>query len=185
MRYLKLFESYYDDGYSKHIVYHATNTTWKDVRMSGLGFHGGTLRAAIDILSQHRYLINPVIKKYEFKFENMVHLNSDYVFHNDLLKVVEKLYKDDIISKKDREEFGRLYVDDINFDSLRNLLLNKYNIDGFQYRNNIEDRGSDSYIALNSSNITLLDQIEFKNDLSDINTSRKRSKVAEKYSTLI
>lgn len=180
---IKRYESFIHN--QEYILYHATNRTWDKPKLSGLGFHAGTIKAAVDIISDYKYMINPTIKKVKFKFNNVVNLKSDYTFHNDLIGVVEKLYKDGIISKEDKNEYARLYTPDIDFNNLRKLLLEKYGIDGFEYINAIEDKGSNSYIALDVNNIEILDEYKFDYDLIDLDTNKKRYRIANKISEII
>lgn len=135
------------DGNSD-ILYHATNSTWTKPEMSGLGFHTGTLKAAKDRMKSFRVNINPHIKMFRFHLKNPLYIGRDYRFHDNLTKVVTELYKDKVISKSEKEDLiGNIYSDRATFDNLRKLLHDKYGYDGIIYRNNIEDRGSDSYIA--------------------------------------
>ena len=128
------------------IYYHATNSTWTKPEISGLGFHVGTLKAAQDRMKSFNMIINPHIKMFHIYIKNPLYISRDYRFHNSLTKVATELYKDKIISKSEKEDFIRVYSDDATFDNLRKLLHDKYGYDGLVYRNNIEDRGSNSYI---------------------------------------
>jgi hypothetical protein len=129
------------------ILYHATNSTWTNPEMSGLGFHAGTLKAAKDRMKSFRMNINPHIKMFKFHLKNPLYIGRDYRFHDNLTKVSNELYKDKIISKEEKDAFIRIYDDEATFENLRKLLHDKYGYDGIIYRNNIEDRGSNSYIA--------------------------------------
>jgi hypothetical protein len=116
--------------------------------MNGLGFHAGTLKSAKDRMKSFRMNINPHIKMFKFHLKNSLYINRDYRFHNDLSTVVTGLYKDKIITKNEKEDLiDNIYSDRATFDNLRKLLYDKYGYDSIIYRNNIEDRGSDSYIA--------------------------------------
>src|SRR5690606_5754357 len=135
------------DGNSD-ILYHATNSTWTKPEMSGLGFHGGTLKAAKDRVKSFRVNINPHIKMFRFHLKNAKYIGRDYIFHDDVIKVVTERYKDKDIPKSEKDDLiGNIYSDRATFDNLKKLLHDKYGYDGIIYRNNIEDRGSDSYIA--------------------------------------
>lgn len=101
--------------------------------------------------------INPRIIKLKIHLENPLYLSRDYRFHDNLTKVATELYKDRIINKKEKEEFLRVYSDEATFDNLRTLLHDKYGYDGIIYRNNIEDRGKNSYIAFYPEQIEILD----------------------------
>lgn len=138
------------------ILYHATNSTWDVPEISGLGFHAGTLKSAKDRMKSFRMNINPHIKMFRFHLNNPLILSRDYRFHNDLTKVSNELYKDRIISKQEKDDFIRIYSDEASFENLRKLLHDKYGYDGVIYRNNIEDRGSNSYIAFYPSQIEYL-----------------------------
>lgn len=155
---LLLFNEYIkenvDDGV---ILYHATNYTWNVPKIKYLGFHAGTLKAAMDRLKSFQMKINPHIIKLKFHLKNPLYIGRDYRFHDNLTKVSAELYKDHIINKNERDNFIRIYSEDVTFRNLRNLLYDKYGYDGIIYRNNIEDRGSDSYIAFYHDQIEILD----------------------------
>ena len=139
-----------------NILYHATNSTWVIPEINGLGFHAGSLKAAKDRMKSFRMNINPHIKMFIFHLKNPLYIGRDYRFHNDLIKVTTELYKDKIITKNEKEYLiGNIYSDCSTFDNLRKILHDKYGYDGIIYKNNIEDRGSYSYIAFYS------EQIEF------------------------
>ncbi len=129
------------------ILYHATNSTWNIPKMSGLGFHLGTLKSAKDRMKSFTMNINPHIKMFKIHLKNPLYIGRDYRFHDNLSKVATELYKDRIISKEEKNTFIQVYDDNTTFDNLRKLLHDKYGYDGIIYRNNIEDRGSNSYIA--------------------------------------
>jgi len=142
------------------ILYHATNSTWDKPKTSGLGFHAGTLEAAQDRMKSFRYNINPHIKKVKLDIKNPLYLERDYRFHNNLEKVVKELYKDHVITKKDKEFLiGNIYSSDSTFDNLKTILHDKYGYDGIRYRNNIEDRGSYSYIAFYPEQIKIIGEV--------------------------
>ncbi len=138
-------------------TYHATNTTWKIPEIKGFGFHSGTLKSAKDRMNSFNMSINPHILKLKITIKNPLYLSRDYIFHDSLTRVATQLYKDDIISKKEKDEFIRIYSDDATFDNLRKLLHDKYGYDGVMYKNNIEDRGSISYICFYAEQIEILD----------------------------
>jgi len=129
---IKLFTQFINENDNSDILYHATNTTWSEPEIKGLGFHAGTLKAAKDRMKSFRFNINPHIK----------------------------MYKDHIISKDEKNEFIRIYDEYATFKNLRKLLHDKYGYDGFIYRNNIEDRGSDSYAAFFPEQIEFLGNYE-------------------------
>ena len=148
MKYIKLFENFnYTDDDIYEPLYHATNSTWDIPEISYLGFHLGTLKSAKDRMKSFDYDINPHIKIFRLKLKNPLYIGRDYRFHNNLTKVATELYKDKIISKKEKDDFIQMYSEYANFSNLRKLLYEKYGYDGIIYRNNIEDRGSNSYIA--------------------------------------
>ena len=149
----KTFESV-SDGI---ILYHSTNHTWKKPEINGLGFHAGTLKAALDRMKSFQFKINPHVIKLKMYIKHPLHINRDYRFHNDLTKVSKELYKDGIINKNEKDNFSQVYSDYATFDNLRKLLHEKYGFDGIIYRNNIEDRGSESYIAFFPEQIEILD----------------------------
>ena len=62
-----------------------------------------------------------------------------------------------MINKSEKDDFSQVYSDYATFDNLRKLLHEKYGFDGIIYRNNIEDRGSVSYIAFYPEQIEILD----------------------------
>lgn len=144
------------------ILYHATNSTWNVPVMNGLGFHAGTLKAAKDRMKSFRMNINPHIKMFKFDLKNPLFINRDYRFHDSLTKVSNELYKDKIISKQERDNFLRIYDDNATFENLRKLLHEKYGYDGIIYKNNIEDRGSNSYIAFYPEQIEYIGIFESK-----------------------
>jgi hypothetical protein len=83
-----------------------------------------------------------------FHLKNPLYIGRDYRFHDNLSKVVTELYKDKVITKSEKEDLiGNIYSDRATFDNLRKLLHDKYGYDGIIYRNNIEDRGSDSFMG--------------------------------------
>jgi hypothetical protein len=143
-----------DDGI---ILYHATNSTWRIPEINYLGFHAGTLKAAMDRFKSFQMKINPHIIKLKFHLKNPLYIGRDYRFHDNLTKVSTELYKDRIISKDEMNDFIRNYSEDATFKNLRNLLHDKYGYDGIIYRNNIEDRGSESYISFYPEQIEILD----------------------------
>lgn len=144
------------EDYNNNILYHATNYTWTKPEIVGLGFHAGTLKAAKDRLKSFSAKINPHIKMLRMNLKNPLYIGRDYRFHNNLTKVATELYKDGIINKEEKNDFCRVYDDNATFANLRNLLHDKYGYDGIIYRNNIEDRGSNSYIAFYPEQIELL-----------------------------
>jgi len=148
---IKSFGKFLNENVDKNdvdILYHATNSTWTKPEMYGLGLHAGSLKSAKDRMKSFRMNINPHIKMFKFHLKNPLYLSRDYRFHNDLTKVVTELYKDKIITKDEKYDLiGNIYSDRASFDNLRTLLHDKYGYDGIIYRNNIEDRGSNSYIA--------------------------------------
>jgi len=143
------------------IMYHATNSTWETPEIRYLGFHVGTLKSAKARLKSFRMNINPHIKMFKIHLNNPLYINRDYRFHDDLTKVSNELYKDKIISKDERNKFIQIYDSDATFKNLRILLENKYGYDGIIYKNNIEDRGSNSYIAFHP------EQLEYIGDYKD------------------
>jgi len=156
---IKNFKQYVNEenfNDNSDILYHATNSTWIKPEMSGLGFHAGTLKAAKDRMKSFRMNINPHIKMFKFNLNNPLYIGRDYRFHDNLRKVSNELFKDKIISKEERDKFIRVYDDDATFENLRNLLHDKYGYDGIIYRNNIEDRGSDSYIGFYPNQIEFI-----------------------------
>jgi len=174
MKYLKLYEELNDN-----ILYHATNYTWDQPEFIGLGFHAGTLKAAKDRLKSFNFNINPHIKMFKFNLKNPLYIKRDYRFHNNLTKVATELYKDKIISKYEKDQFIRVYDNNATFDNLRKLLYEKYGYDGIIYRNNIEDRGSDSYIAFFPNQIEFIGNYEtpikenLTNNLKFVTTKNK------------
>lgn len=154
MKYIKLFESF---DKKEFILFHSTNRMWNEPKITGLGFHAGTFQAAIDRLNDEQYFINPSIKKVKLTFSNLLFVSRDYRFHNEITKVTRELFKDGVINKEEKDEFQQKYSPHCTFDNLRNLLENKYNYDGIQYINNIEDKGSYSYIAFNKEQIEVID----------------------------
>jgi len=156
---MKSYFEYLTESGIDEILYHGTDNFWEIPEIHGLGFHAGTLKAARDRLKHNQIPVeHQIIKKLRMKLDNPIFLHRDYRFHNDLSKVAKELYKDHIIDKEDRDEFTRMYVKSVNFDNFRKLLIDKYGYDGIIYRNNIEDRGSNSYIAFLPNQITILDQ---------------------------
>lgn len=156
-----LFESV-NDGI---ILYHSTNSTWTKPEIRGMGFHAGTLKAAKDRMKSFSMKINPHIVKLKMYLENPLNISRDYRFHDSLTKVSSELYKDGIINKKEKENFCQIYSSDSTFENLRKLLHEKYGYDGIVYRNNIEDRGSNSYIAFYPEQIEILDYDYKENSL--------------------
>ena len=150
---LKLFESI-SDGI---VLYHSTNHTWKKPEINGFWFHAGTLKAALDRMKSFRLQINPHIIQLKMSIKKPLYIGRDYRFHNDLSKVSKELYKDGIINKSELDNFSQIYSNYATFDNLRKLLHDKYGYDGVIYRNNIEDRGSESYIAFYPEQIEILD----------------------------
>jgi len=139
------------------ILYHSTNYTWEKPEINGLGFHAGTLKAAMDRMKSFDYKINPHILKLKIYLNNPLYIGRDYRFHNNLSKVSTELYKDRIINKREKYDFCQVYSTDATFENLRKLLYEKYGYDGIIYRNNIEDRGSESYIAFYPKQIKIID----------------------------
>lgn len=135
------------------VLYHGTQSTWSTPELHGLGIHVGSEKAAQQIIKNSRLQISPQIKELYLAINNPLSLSRDYRFHNDLTKVSTELYKDGIINKSEKDEFIRVYSDYATFDNLRKLLTDKYGYDGVVYRNNIEDRGSESYIAFSPNQI--------------------------------
>lgn len=149
------FKEYIKESNDDLILYHATNSTWDIPEMRGLGFHAGTLKSAKDRMKSFRMKINPHVKMYKFHLKNTLYIGRDYRFHDSLTKVATELYKDKIINKEEKDNFLRVYDDNASFENLRKLLHDKYGYDSIAYKNNIEDRGSISYIAFYP------DQIEY------------------------
>ena len=137
------------------ILYHATNSTWDTPEIKGLGFHAGTLKAAQYRIRSFTMNINPHIKMVRLNIKHPLYIGRDYRFHNDLSKVSKELYKDGVISKDEKNIYSQVYSS-ATFENLRKLLQNKYGYDGIVYRNNIEDRGSLSYIAFFPEQIEIL-----------------------------
>jgi hypothetical protein len=155
-----LIESKYEESLDENILYHATNYTWTIPDIRGLGFHAGTLKSAQQRMKSFQFEINPRILKLKIHLKNPLYLKRDYRFHNDLTKVANELYKDNIISKREKDKFIQIYDKDSTFDNLRKLLFKKYGYDGIIYRNNIEDRGSQSYIAFFPEQVEILGEIK-------------------------
>ncbi len=155
-KYIKTYENFINDASDDEVLYHATNYTWTVPEISGLGFHAGTLKSAKDRMKSFSFNINPHIKKLKIHLNNPLRLKRDYRFHNNLEKVSKELYKDGIINKSEKDEFCKMYEKEATFDNLRRLLHDKYGYDGITYRNNIEDRGSTSYIAFLPEQIEIL-----------------------------
>jgi len=150
---LKIFESI-SDGI---VLYHSTNYTWKKPEINGMGFHAGTLKSAEDRMKSFKLQINPHIIQLRMNIKKPLYIGRDYRFHNDLSKVSKELYKDGVINKGEMNDFSQVYSNYATFDNLRKLLHDKYGYDGVIYKNNIEDRGSESYIAFYPEQIEILD----------------------------
>jgi len=154
------FISFINEYNEDNILYHATNSTWTNPEFRGLGFHAGTLKSAKDRLKSFNMNINPHIKMLKINLKNPLYIGRDYRFHDSLTKVSNELYKDGIITKDEKNKFIRVYDEDATFENLRNLLHDKYGYDGIIYRNNIEDRGSNSYISFYPEQIEFLGNYE-------------------------
>lgn len=114
-------------------LYHIVNDVHNK---DGLGTHFGSLKYANDLLKSYK---NKQIEKVSILIMNPVRLSCDYILYNNLNIVLNKLYKDKIITEEEKK---------INsFFNLRKLLYDKYGYDGCVYKNNIEDKGNDTYIV--------------------------------------
>jgi len=169
--YSKYLKSIFPESKLKDILYHGSSKNDISNFIPGkleIGVHFGTLDAA-----KHRGKKSESYKIYTalVNISKMKELPDLYVFnqHN----VFNYLLREGIVNEKEREYMNNLYnknpvnnYRDNGGDAMFEYLQNRMDADSLKYINELEDKGSISYIIFNPNNIHILgsnaDMISFK-----------------------